>query len=206
MTSQPSGETTATLTRRVGWAVLIAATLYICYFSHLGVIGFVGPDEPRYAWIARDMAESGDWVTPRLYGKPWFEKPPLLYWGGALFYKLSGEGYSEVPARLPSAISALLATVALAWLAWRTYGEECARWLLLLLPTSVGMIGFSHAAATDMPFTAMLTIAMVFAAVVLRLTRNENTPILPHTPWPALLLFGFFLGLAVLAKGPAAII
>ncbi len=192
--------------RRIGWGILILITLYVCYFSHLGVIGFVGPDEPRYAWIARDMAESGDWVTPRLYGKPWFEKPPLLYWGGAVFFKLFGDRAPETAARLPSAISALFATLALGWLAWRTYGEECARWLLLLLPTSVGMIGFSHAAATDMPFAGMLTIAMVCAAVVLGLTESENTPVLPHTPWLALLLFGFFLGLAVLAKGPAAII
>jgi 4-amino-4-deoxy-L-arabinose transferase-like glycosyltransferase len=189
---------------RLGWALLIFATLYFCYFSHLGAIGFVGPDEPRYAWIARDMAETGDWVTPRLYGKPWFEKPPLFYWGAALSFKFLG--VSEAAARLPSAISAFLATLALAWLAWRLYGAETARWLLLLLPTSVGMIGFSHAAATDMPFSGMLTIAMVCAAVILGLSRNENTPILPRTPWFALLLFGFFLGLAVLAKGPAAII
>ncbi len=153
------------------------------------------------------MAESGDWVTPRLYGKPWFEKPPLLYWGGAIFFKLLGEGHPEVAARLPSAISALLATLALAWLAWRTYGEECARWLLLLLPTSIGMIGFSHAAATDMPFAGMLTIAMVCAAAVLGLVhKTEDAPILPRARWLALILFGFFLGLAVLAKGPAAII
>jgi len=204
MTSQPSGEITATPAQRIGWTLLILTTLYICYFGHLGVIGFVGPDEPRYAWIARDMAETGDWVTPRLYGKPWFEKPVLYYWGAALSFKLFG--VSEAAARLPSAISALLATLALAWFAWRTYGEECARWLLLLLPTSVGMIGFSHAAATDMPFAGMLTVAMVCAAVVLGLTRDENSPILPRTPWLALLLFGFFLGLAVLAKGPAAII
>ena len=189
---------------RIGWATLILATLYVCYFSHLGAIGFVGPDEPRYAWIARDMVETGDWVTPRLYGKPWFEKPPLFYWGAALCFKLFG--VSEAAARLPSAISALLATLALAWLALRLYGAETARWLLLLLPTTVGMIGFSHAAATDMPFSAMLTIAMVCAAVVVGLMRNENTPILPRTPWLALFLFGFFLGLAVLAKGPAAII
>jgi len=194
----------ASRTARIGWAILIVATLYVCYFSHLGAIGFVGPDEPRYAWIARDMAETGDWVTPRLYGKPWFEKPPLFYWGAASSFKLFG--VSEAAARLPSAISALLATLALAWLALRLYGAETARWLLLLLPTTVGMIGFSHAAATDMPFTAMLTIAMVCAAVVLGLTRNENTPILPRTPWLALILFGFFLGAAVLAKGPAAII
>jgi 4-amino-4-deoxy-L-arabinose transferase-like glycosyltransferase len=115
-------------------------------------------------------------------------------------------GVSEAAARLPSAISALLATLSLGWLAWRIYGAETARWLLLLLPTSVGVIGFSHAAATDMPFSAMVTIAMVCAAVVLDLTRNENTPILPRTPWLALILFGFFLGLAILAKGPAGII
>ena len=189
---------------RIGWTMLILATLYVCYFSHLGAIGFVGPDEPRYAWIARDMAETGDWVTPRLYGKPWFEKPPLFYWGAAISFKLFG--VSEASARLPSAIFALLATLALAWLALRLYGAETARWLLLLLPTTVGMIGFSHAAATDMPFSSMHTIAMVCAAVVLSLTRNENSPVIPQTPWLALALFGFSLGLAVLAKGPAAII
>ena len=189
---------------RIGWAILIFATLYVCYFSHLGAIGFVGPDEPRYAWIARDMAETGDWVTPRLYGKPWFEKPVLYYWGAALCFKLFG--VSEASARLPSAISALLSTLGLAWVAFRLYGAETARWLLLLLPTTVGMIGFSHAAATDMPFSGMLTMAMVCAAVVLGLTRNENSPVIPQTPWVALVLFGFSLGLAVLAKGPVAVI
>jgi 4-amino-4-deoxy-L-arabinose transferase-like glycosyltransferase len=189
---------------RLACILLILATLYICYFHNLGAIGFVGPDEPRYAWIARDMAESGDWVTPRLYGKPWFEKPILYYWGAAAAFKLFG--VSEAAARFPSAMAALFATLALAWFAWRSYGAETARWLLLLLPTTVGMIGFSHAAATDMPFAGMLTVAMVCAAVVVGLVRDEHTPIIPRTPWMALLLFGFFLGLAVLAKGPAAII
>lgn len=202
--SAPDNPAKTNLVARIGWAILILVTLYICYFSHLGAIGFVGPDEPRYAWIARDMAETGDWVTPRLYGKPWFEKPPLFYWGAALCFKLFG--VSEAAARLPSAISALLATLTLAWFAFRLYGTETARWLLLLLPSTIGMIGFSHAASTDMPFSAMLTATMVCAAVVLGITRNENFPIIPQTPWLALVLFGFFLGLAVLAKGPAGII
>jgi len=210
---------------RIGWAALICATLYVCYFSHLGAIGFVGPDEPRYAWIARDMAETGDWITPKLYGKPWFEKPPLYYWGAATCFKLFG--VSEAAARLPSAISALLATLAMAWLAWRVYGAETARWLLLLLPTTVGMIGFSHAAATDMPFSAMLTIAMVCAAVVVGLVPDRScrdgaqhsfdsawdkaAPLpgdgaVARRRWLALILFGVFLGFAVLAKGPAAVI
>ena len=189
---------------RVFWLVLIIATLYLCYFHNLGAIGLVGPDEPRYAWIAREMHESGDWVTPRLYGKPWFEKPVLLYWGAALSFKLFG--VSDAAARFPSAFAALLATLAMAWLAWRIYGPWTARWLLLLLPTTVGMIGFSHAAATDMPFAATLTVALVFAAIILGLTRNPQSPPIQRTPWLALIFFGFFLGLATLAKGPAAIV
>ena len=209
-------------TARLLWLVLILSTLYLCYFHNLGALGLVGPDEPRYAWIARDMQETGDWVTPRLYGKPWFEKPPLYYWGAALSFKFFG--VSETSARLSSAISALLSTLALAWLALRLYGAKTARWLLLLLPTTVGMIGFSHAAATDMPFAAMLTIAMVFAAQLLNLVPSSNqqseqanphqrarrsfTSFTSSTSFTSFtsFFFGFFLGLATLAKGPAAII
>src|SRR5262249_30037911 len=158
------------------------------------------------------MAESGDWVTPRLYGKPWFEKPVLYYWGAALSFKLFG--VSEAAARLPSAICALLATLALAWLALRIYGPETARWLLLLLPTTFGMIGFSPAAAPDLPFAAMLTIAMVFAARLLNLIPESAPPnpqtqlrsftsFISFTSFTSLIsstsltscLFGFFLGL-----------
>jgi len=191
------------------WTILICATLYACYFTHLDAVGLVGPDEPRYAWIARDMAESADFITPRLYGKPWFEKPPLYYWSAALSFKLFG--ISETSARLPSAVFALLATFAIAWLAFRIYGAETARWILLLLPTSAGMIGFSHAAATDMPFAATLTMAMLPAAVLLGLipaSRLERTSSSSYTSSTLLMgvLLGFFLGLATLAKGPAAII
>jgi len=189
---------------RLLWTALILATLYLCYFHNLGALGLVGPDEPRYAWIARNMAETGDWVTPRLYGQPWFEKPVLYYWGAALSFKLFG--VSETAARLPSAICALLATLALAWLALRTWGAETARWLLLLLPTTVGMIGFSHAAATDMPFAAMLTIAMVFAAILLRIVPHELASSFTFSTSLTSFFLGFFLGLATLAKGPAALI
>jgi len=214
---------------RISWAVLIFLTLYVCYFSHLGAFGFIGPDEPRYAWIARAMAESGDWVTPRLYGKPWFEKPVFYYWSATLCFKLFG--VNEGSARLPSAVCALLATLALAWLALCLWGRQTARWVLLLLPSTVAMIGFSHAAATDMPFSAMLSVSMVCAAVAVTVVPgnfSENNPsakvISPDelleekragesvfrqakkTIYLSLALFGFFLGVAVLAKGPAALI
>ena len=77
--------------------------LLVVYLSGLGRVGFLGPDEPRYASIGREMARSGDWVTPRLDGSPWFEKPPLLYW-------MTGAGYrlrlsDEWAARLPLALA-----------------------------------------------------------------------------------------------------
>src|SRR5262245_62242144 len=120
---QPTTPQTQSLVKKIVWVVLIVVTLAVCYFSNLGAIGFVGPDEPRYAWIARDMAETGDWVTPRLYGRPWFEKPPLLYWGGAIFFGLMPK-HPEIAARLTRAICALLATLAMCWLAWRVYALE----------------------------------------------------------------------------------
>src|ERR1700731_3962694 len=168
------------------WAAIIAAcVVFIFLFWGLGAVGLLGPDEPRYAWIARAMAETGDWVTPRLYGQPWFEKPVLYYWEAAVSFKIFG--ISEAAARLPSAFSALLGTLALAWLAWRIYGGDTARWFLIFLPSSVGMSGFSHAAATDMPFAGMITVAMVCAAACLRLVQNDKTPILPRTPWLGLI-------------------
>jgi 4-amino-4-deoxy-L-arabinose transferase-like glycosyltransferase len=152
------------------------------------------------------MAESGDFVTPRLYGKPWFEKPPLYYWSAAVGFKLFGA--SEFSARLPSAIFALLATLAMAWLAWRLYDAEIARWLLVLLPTTVGMIGLSHAAATDMPFAAALAMSMCPAAILLGLVPTVRPEPTDSSRYISSIsaLFGFFVGLAMLAKGPAALI
>src|SRR5215469_11372524 len=63
---------------RLLWLALPVA--YLLYFFRLGGIGLIGPDEPRYAAVGREMARSGDWITPRLWGVPWFEKPALLYW------------------------------------------------------------------------------------------------------------------------------
>src|ERR1700719_3472043 len=91
-------------------------------FSHLGAIGLVGPDEPRYAWIARAMASSGDWVTPRLYGQPWFEKPVLYYWAAALGFLIHLP--AEWASRLPSAFAALAAGIAIGWLGRKFYNAE----------------------------------------------------------------------------------
>jgi 4-amino-4-deoxy-L-arabinose transferase-like glycosyltransferase len=185
------------------WSVLlVAAVFYGCLFSQLGVLGLVGPDEPRYASVAREMAESGDWITPRLNGRPWFEKPVLYYWAGAVAFRLFG--VTEFAARLSSALAAALAVLALAWAAWRFYGRTSAWAALLILPTCMGVFGFARAATPDMLFSAALAAAMLTATSVIEARRQELTKKQGKT-W-AFLAFGVFLGAATLAKGPAAIV
>lgn len=178
------------------WGIpLVLIVLYVCLFSGLGALGLLGPDEPRYAAIARAMAETHDWVTPRLWGTPWFEKPVLYYWCAGIAMRLFG--VSEFAARLPSALAALLAVVAVAWTALRSYGLGAAWYSLLMLPTSVALVGFSRAASPDMLFAGCLTASMAVAYEILQTPR----------PGPLLrIAFGFFLGASVLAKGPAAVI
>jgi 4-amino-4-deoxy-L-arabinose transferase-like glycosyltransferase len=178
------------------WSVpLIFAVLYVCLFSGLGAFGLVGPDEPRYAAIARAMSETHDWVTPRLWGTPWFEKPVLYYWAAGAAMRIFG--VSEFAARLPSALAALLAVLAIAWTALRSYGVSAAWYSLLMLPTSVAMIGFSRAAGPDMLFAGLLAATMAVASEMLEKSRPGTI---------LRIAFGFFLGAAVLAKGPAAVI
>ena len=178
------------------WGIpLILAVLWVCLFSGLGAIGLVGPDEPRYAAIARAMADTHDWITPRLWGTPWFEKPVLYYWAAGIAMRIFG--VSEFAARLPSALAGLLAVTAAAWAAIRSYGMGAAWYSLLMLPASVAMIGFSRSAGPDMLFAGFLTASM---AVALEMLQKENPGAILRV------LFGFFLGVAVLAKGPAAII
>jgi 4-amino-4-deoxy-L-arabinose transferase-like glycosyltransferase len=212
--------------RTVAATFAVALAMLICLFSHLGALGLTGPDEPRYAWIARNMAQTGDWVTPRLYGSPWFEKPVLYYWTAGVGYLLHFS--DEWAARLPSALAALAAALGVAWLGWKFEGgkDEAPNasssfrpWspaLLapLIFTTSAAAIGFARAATPDMLFAASTMLAMAAAAVTLRdlaalrgstqssgaSAANNKKSAVP------LLCFGAFLGLGVLAKGPAAMV
>src|SRR5271165_23536 len=84
------------------------------YLYNLNGVGLLGPDEPRYAAIAQAMARNGDLVTPYLWGLPWFEKPPLLYWMSAAFSWLKNQ--PELTARLPVALLSLAFLALAAWL------------------------------------------------------------------------------------------
>jgi 4-amino-4-deoxy-L-arabinose transferase-like glycosyltransferase len=182
---------------RISWGSLLLALIImgICLFSGLESVGLTGPDEPRYASIAREMVRTGDWVTPRLGDEPWLEKPVLYYWAAAAAMRCFGEG--EFAARLPSAMAASMATLFMAWAALRNYGLDAARLTLFMLPATVALIGFGKAAAPDMIFSASLASAAVPAAEMLQRRRPGAL---------ARLLFGALLGAAALAKGPVALL
>jgi 4-amino-4-deoxy-L-arabinose transferase-like glycosyltransferase len=188
---------------------MAALVTLICLFGNLGAMGLVGPDEPRYAWIARNMAETGDWITPRLYGQPWFEKPILYYWCSAAGFKIFHS--PELAARMPSAQAALIAAVTIAFLTWLFYGLETAWFSLLIFPTTVAAAAFARAATPDMLFTSCLTIALAgatgiaYRAGALRELALDAPPLI-RSEVPDRIAFGAGLGFATLAKGPAALI
>lgn len=169
---------------RRNWLLLFL--LAIVYIYGLNRAGMLGPDEPRYAAIGLEMSRSGDWITPRLWGEAWFEKPPLLYWlvgaGDAVGLP---EGWA---ARLPVAL------LSIAFLAFffaelrRRWEGEVALVAAVLLATSAGWLAFSQIAVTDLPMSAAL-----FAAILLA-QQGEFTPRRAAAS-------GFLLGLATLAKG-----
>lgn len=167
-------------------AVVFAA--YVLYFHGLADTGLLGPDEPRYASVGREMARSGDWITPRLWGEPWFEKPALLYWLTAAAFKV-GLGNGLAP-RLPVALVSL-AFLAFYWRALRRrFGPQPAWFATAILGTSAAWLAYSYVGVTDLPMTAAFAAAML---VALDWVEKGDRRMLP--------LSAALLGVAVLGKG-----
>ncbi len=140
---------------------LAIATVIVLYLTSLTTMGMYSTDEPRYAAIGRAMAQSGDWITPKLWGQPWFEKPALLYWMTATGFKL-GLGPDLAP-RLPVALLSV-AFLAFFWLQLRRiFDESVAACATAILATSAGWLAYSHVAVTDLPLSALFSAAILFS-------------------------------------------
>lgn len=81
-----------------GLWVIIAIGLFVALFQ-LGHLPFLDPDEPVYAETSREMLLTHDWLSPRIFGEFWYDKPPLYYWLVAMSFSVFGMG--EFAARLP---------------------------------------------------------------------------------------------------------
>jgi 4-amino-4-deoxy-L-arabinose transferase-like glycosyltransferase len=176
---------------RLPWLALPLA--YCLYFFGLSAAGLLGPDEPRYASIGRAMASTGDWVTPRLWSVPWFEKPALLYWMTGAAFRL-GLGPDLAP-RLPVALLSVAFLILFWWILWREFGCFTSWMATLILATSAGWCLYSESGVTDIPLSATYAAAMLLSMPWI---AKRETRLLPV----AACLFG----LAVLAKGPVALV
>ena len=204
------------------WALLAVFVIFVYLFGL--TIPLLGPDESRYAQVAREMFERGDWVTPTLGGFPWFEKPALLYWMQITFYHLFG--VNEFAARFGSALFGL-ATIASLWIMGRKLTTEHTErteqekntnenhqfslnsassaasalknfpnYLALIAASSLGIMVFSRGASFDIIVTFPLTAAMVSFFIFDRAGENSR-----GKKYFSLVLFYFFIGVSLLAKG-----
>ena len=122
-----------------------------------GHVPLFEPDESRYAEIPREMLATGDWVTPRLNGLAYFEKPPLHYWAVAVSMRLFGE--SEFAVRLPVKLAALGMVVATFLFAGKRWGERVGLLAGLILATSFLLVALSRVNSIDTTLSFALTLA-----------------------------------------------
>lgn len=180
-------------------SVLLFLSLAAFYLYGLGHLPLIGPDEPRYAEVAREMLLRHDLITPTLGGHLWFEKPVLLYWMMIASYKFFG--VSEWAARLPAAVGGLLTVAAVFCVGRRVeqnnsnaHLRDLGFWSALAAGTSLGIVIFSRAASFDIVLTMTTTWALAFFMLH---ELEENTK-----PQPGFLVgFYAFIGLSLLAKG-----
>lgn len=169
----------------------------VFFFYRLGSVALIGPDEPRYAQVAREMLERGDFITPTIGGQPWFEKPVLTYWLIAACMRWLG--VTELAARLPSALLATLTACVLYLTGRRLISSRLGLLSALALIISVMFASFAHGASTDMPLAAVMSIGLC----CFFLFDNEE-----NERWQRRFILAAFgcWGLAVLAKGLVGIL
>jgi len=140
-------------------ALLAGLGLILLFFAGLGAAPLGEPDEGRYAEIPREMLATGDFVSPRLEGVLYFEKPPLYYWLEAAVMGALGVG--EVAARLTSALLGF-AGLGLAWAMGRSIGGARVGLVsALILGTSVFYVALARMNTIDMTASFFIAATLV---------------------------------------------
>jgi 4-amino-4-deoxy-L-arabinose transferase-like glycosyltransferase len=160
------------------------------YLYKLDGVGVLGKDEPRYMAIGRAMAQTGDWITPRLWGSPWFEKPPLLYWMTAAGASVGLD--PELSGRLPVALLSLAFLGVMFALLRREFGTRAGAVSVALLATSAGWVTYSDLGLTDLPLAVCFSLAVFLALPLVNAPARVSL---------RLAAIGVCLGFAMLAKG-----
>jgi 4-amino-4-deoxy-L-arabinose transferase-like glycosyltransferase len=183
--------------RDVAPILLLGALLAVAWFAGLGMRGLFMPDEGRYAEIPREMLVSGDWLTPRLNGLKYFEKPPLQYWATAAAYAAFGE--SDWTARLWPALTGFAGILVLALAASRMWSFRIGVLAGVVLGTSAGYFLAGQFVTLDMGLTFLLTCALLSFLVAQREEAEDRQ----RRSW--MMLAWAALGVGVLSKGLVAL-
>ncbi|QZZ22793.1 glycosyltransferase family 39 protein [Leptothermofonsia sichuanensis E412] len=191
----------------VVWILVIGG---IAFLWNLGSTGLVDETEPLFAEAARQMTETGDWVTPYFNQETRFDKPPLIYWLMAIAYQTIG--VHEWAVRLPSAISAI-ALMGMVFYTLRQFGaftetQTVSRphELTALIGSSLVAlhpltIAWARTGVSDMLLTGCIGIAlMAFFCGYAAIEKSEGNAF----RWYVVCYL--FIALAILTKGPVGIV
>ncbi len=176
----------------VCWSLVLIACISL-FFVGLGRYPLYDPDEGRNAEVAREMVVDGHWLPPTLNGEIRYQKPPLYYWLVASSFEAFGRG--EFPARLPSALAAMLCIFATVLLGRRILGPQRGLWAGVILSTSLIFAVYSHIVIFDMVLTLLIlaSIALFYLGLI------------EDRPW-YMRLSALFAALAFLTKGPIGVL
>ncbi len=185
----PSDDTN--VSRRLLFA--LCALLVVLWFALLGWRDLVPTDEGRYAEIPREMLVSGDWITPRLDGFKYFEKPPLQYWATAATYRAFGIGAWQ--ARLWTALTGFLTIIFIGYTGSALYGARTGLYAAAVLASCLYWIGLGHINTLDMGVSATLA-SSLFSFL---LAQRDGATARARRGWMALCWVS--MALAMLSKG-----
>ena len=150
--------TTSTQTHFSRLMLVMLALIAVLSLFDLGYRKLANPDEGRYSVIAQQMATTGDFVTPRLNGLKYFEKPPMQYWAAAVAFKVFGE--SEWSARLYTSLCALLCLCLVGYTASRVFNREVGLYSVLALAACPYFMALGEIVTLDMGLTFWTTLSL----------------------------------------------
>ncbi len=176
----------------------LAGIFVLIWLYALGIRTLVPPDEGRYAEMAREMFLTGDWITTRLNGIKYFEKPPLQTWMNALSFAAFGIG--EWQARLWTGLCGLLGIFMTAYAGSKVFNQRVGFYAALVLGSSFYWVGSGQVDSLDMSLSGMMTVAL---CALLIAQRDEATGT-ERRNWMLVCWAG--MALAMLAKGLIGIV
>lgn len=171
----------------------LIAIFVLCSIWVLDIRSLVPPDEGRYAEMAREMFVTGDWITTRLNGIKYFEKPPLHMWMSAAAYALFGVG--EFQARLWNGICGIIGVLLVGYTGRRVFGRQVGFYAAAILASMLFWGGASQFNTLDIGVASMLAISLC----ALLIAQQDNATASERRNWMLICWAG--LALSLLTKG-----